>query len=248
MRAASRGVPTYAADLILDPQKSPDDDDDHDSDQPEAGDVEGQDEPPSLPTTPDEPAAPFARPTRGRPRKFNSPSTTLLAQSIALPPSIPPSPATTPPPPLSDFLSPPVSGKHRHRSRSLSDSSGSGGDHHVNRKPRSRRQSPADSVDPLSPATSIEAEEPSDDGEEAQDQAPAPPGKSDKSGQEKVVGKARRGPTAREKKEIARKRKVEARRAKAGASAAERARSTTTRRGRGGGDDAVLMEVKELFI
>lgn len=59
----------------------------------------------------------------------------------------------------------------------------------------------------------------------------------------------RRGPTAREKKELARKRKVELRKARGGASAAEKARGTVTRsKAAGAGEESVLMEVKELFI
>ncbi|ORY86016.1 hypothetical protein BCR35DRAFT_351571 [Leucosporidium creatinivorum] len=197
----------------------------------------GDEDSTSIPSTPDEPPPPLRR-IRGRPKKPATSSSSLLAQSIALPPSGPPSPASTPPP-STDHLEIPHSSSPRHRARSASTSSVSGDDSHHNRKIRSRRQSPATSDAP-SPATSNDAEDHTD--EEEEDEPEARETRSSKKAH--PLPKARRGPTAREKKEIARRRKVELRKARAGTSAAEKARSSRAT----AGEENVLMEVKELFI
>lgn len=189
-------------------------------------------------------AEPTTTKRRGRPKKYppeNLNPTLLSAQSIALPPSRSASPASTPPPsvtlPDRSFDSPHL------RPRSLSDSSGTS-DSRMHQ--RSRRNSPQSSV--ASPASSLETDE---DLEPEEKQPTISTGSGETKGS-KVPLRPRRGPTAREKKEAQRKRRVELRRSKLGASQAKAAGSALGKGARGrttaAGDEHVLMEVRELFI
>ena len=198
----------------------------------------------------DDTVEPTTSKRRGRPKKYPPATlnpTLLSAQSIALPPSRSASPASTPPSMPDRAIDSP-----RLRPRSMSDSSGTS-DSRIHQ--RSRRNSPQSSA--ASPASSLETEDEAELEEKAVSDSVRGQelGGHDSKTTGKIPARPRRGPTAREKKEAQRKRRVEMRRSKLGATQAKAAAGLSLGKGGGvhgrssaKGEENVLMEVRELFI